>query len=81
MRDLDFGSDGVEMKEVYWEGANGCEYMTWQGMHQVFIMPSDKYPFPPSQVIQYHKRITSYADFRDALNNGRYLNATYHEIP
>lgn len=62
---------------MFWFGANGNEYMAWKGSHQILIYPCDKYPNPPSGVIQHNKRIETLKDFEDALNTGHEFDCVY----
>lgn len=63
--------------QVFWYGANCEEYIAWKGSHQIFVFPCDEYPNPPSEVIQYHKRIETLDDFNEALQGGLIYKVTY----
>ncbi|UED72131.1 hypothetical protein [Brevibacillus sp. HD3.3A] len=71
-------SQWAENIQAFWHG-DWREYIAWKGSHQILVYPTDEHPGPPSHVIQYTKRIETLEDFNDALQNGKWLKATYEE--
>ncbi len=68
-----------ETLNAFWYGANGCEYIAFKGSHHIFEFPCDKFPGPPTRVIQYTNRIETLEDFENALDNGKWYQASYKE--
>lgn len=64
----------------FWFGANHCEWIAWKGSNQVFVFPCDEYPNPPTQIIQYAKRIETLEDFTNAIQKGVVYDTEYKEI-
>ena len=64
----------------FWFGSNNCEWIAWKGSNQVFVYPCDKYPNPPSQIIQNTKRIETLGDFTEAIQNGVVYETSYKEV-
>lgn len=65
---------------AFWSGVNGNEYIAWKGSHQIFVFPCGTYPKPPSEIIQYHKRIETINDFEDAMSAGEEFACSYYKI-
>lgn len=79
----DLLGERVEDKGQFWLGANGVEYIAWEGSFQIFIYPTWEWPAPPSGFIQAESRIWSLEDFDETLRSGvakeiLYTGNNYH---
>ena len=63
--------------QAFWFGANDCEWIAWKGSNQIFVYPCGEYPNPPSQVIQFTRRIETIEDFTEAMETGTLYEAFY----
>lgn len=68
-----------ESISAFWFGANNCEWIACKGSHQITVHPCDKYPNPPTAILQHDKRIETVEDFTNAMNNGKYYEVEYKE--
>jgi hypothetical protein len=62
---------------AFWFGANGCEFVSWKGSHDIYVYPVDDYPNPPAYVIHGIKQIETLEDFNYTLNNGIEYECNY----
>lgn len=65
---------------VFWYGANGCEFVSLEGSTVIFVYPTETYPKPPTQAIITEDPINSMEDFKEALNSSEYHDIEYRRM-
>lgn len=53
----------------FWFGANGCEYMAFEGGTNVFEFDCGAFPSPPNRIFSIKERIDTYQKFKEVINN------------
>ncbi|WFO97897.1 hypothetical protein [Bacillus subtilis] len=62
---------------IFWFGANGCEYISYKNSRQVFVYPTHTHPAPPDRLIVYSRPIKTLHDFGEAIENGEVYKSRY----